>query len=254
MRASSGQPFRFVIIGLLLLAPVVLAWDGLDRLVSEGLLTQIRRNNEAFVFAGLALTTASFRRPPVRWALAGWWLFLAATFFLTEVVGSRLGLAQWFITLNEAILAAAVLTLHLHHNGDRNRPAARWRFYGILAVIILLGEAPFPGWHLSEPAVWIIDHAEAWGFALLAGLYFDFVNRWPDGPAASIGARVAWYLGLVVVPLVLSALNQNGVDSVAAAGPIESALVWIQRITEGFIAALLISVSLALEGVLRRRD
>ena len=54
---------------------------------------------------------------------------------------------------------------------------------------------------------------------------------------------------MVTIPVAVAVVNRHGVDSSAAVGPYESALVWIQRITEAFIAGL----ALWLYAVIRTR-
>lgn len=221
----------------------VLAWPPLARVVPEGLLIQAQRNNEAFFFVALviALLPAWGRAsiPLSRLGVAA----MAAFFVVFDAIGPSTGLPIWVITLNESLLGAVVLFAYLVFSGYRRPQTAKW-FYLVLAAVVLAGELPIPGWGDSAPAWWIVNHAEGWGFALLAAIYLDFVRPWPferDKTAGVVG-RGFWYVGIVVTPLLFSALNEHGVDSTAAVGPYESTLVWVQRITEAFVAAVLITV------------
>lgn len=240
-----------IIAAGLLASPALLAWSGFDGVVPERFLTNIRRNNEGFAFAGLAIMAMSLLQVRSRPLRVAWWMFLTVAFAVTEG-GGAFGLPQWFTTLNEAVLGAIVLTVYLSFS-DRAR-IRRW-FYLSLALVVLLGELPVPGWYGSPAALWIVDHAEAWGFGLLTALYVDFIRPWPfeEGRVTSPLRQMGWYLGLVVVPIAVSALNEHGVDSVAAVGPYESALVWLQRIMEAFVAALILSVFFAVVNPGRRR-
>lgn len=256
----TSRPLRVGWISVTLLCGVIalLGWPRLENFLTEGLLLQAQRNTEGYFFAALAIAfLPAWGRPPIRLGRAGL-TALALLFVLFELVASQTDLPIWVITLNESILGAVVLFAYLLADGRKGRP--KTLFYTGMALVILAGELPIPAWGGSGAAQWIVDHAESWGFAVLAALYLDFVRPWPFEARrmAAAGTRVAWYATLVMAPLVLSALNQHGVDSAAAVGPIESSLVWVQRITEAFVATIVLSLHYALVarlgGTADRRD
>ena len=236
--------WALVVAGFLVASSALLAWPGLDGLVPGGILTQARRNTEGLVFAALAITLISacnHRSKGPRWI---WSIVAMAGLVATEVAPNGLALPAWIATLNEAIIGAVVLAVYLLGHWRRPTP---WFYVGIL-LVVLAGEIPISGWESSGGPTWIVEKAEAWGFAALAGFFFDFVRPAEVAvprlvvPSRRTVPRWAWYGALVIVPVALSALNTNGVDSGAAVGVVESALVWVQRITEGFVAALLITI------------
>ena len=235
--------WALVVAGLLVASSALLAWPGLDGVFPGGILTQARRNTEGLVFASLAITLIAaynHRTKGPRWI---WSIAVLSGLVATEIASDRLTLPAWIATLNEAIVGAIVLAVYLRGHWRRPTP---WFYVGVL-IVVLAGEIPIPGWETAGVASWIVEKAEAWGFAALAGFYFDFVRpaevtvpNLVDPPQRTV-PRWAWYGALLILPVALSALNTNGVDSRAAVGLVESALVWVQRITEGFVAALLIT-------------
>jgi len=221
----------------------LLVWPPLADVVPGGLLIQAQRNNEALFFVALVIALLpAWGRSSIPLSRLGL-VAMAVVFVVFDAIGPSTDLPIWVITLNEALLGAVVLLAYLVFSGADRPARAKW-FYAGLLLVVLAGELPIAGWEDGPAAMWIVDHAEGWGFALLAALYLDFVRPWRFEGTVTSGplGRSIWYLGLLVVPLLFSALNENGVDSNAAAGPYESTLVWVQRITEAFVAAVLLTL------------
>lgn len=237
-------------------------WRPLQSITPPELLSQIGRNIEAYVFALLAAVyfdLATLRTTAVRAARTGLALAILAAFVATEALATQLQLPQSFITLNEAFLGLLIIIFYSHWSrpGADARPLASRQslFYTVAVVVPILGELPIKGWESSLAQIWIVDHAETWGFVILTAMLIDFVLPWPPAERMPLSPvfRGAWYLALLAIPLLGSALNRHGVDSAAATGLVESSLVWIQRITEAFVAALALTVWLELKYLLRSR-
>lgn len=217
----------------------VMAWPVLDAVVPAGLLTQIRRNSEAPAFVALMLvdlcvpSLAVFGR---RWAM--WWAGLALGFVVTGVLGTSVGLPTEIVTLNESFLGALILSPLLRLRAEDGRRAQPGLVYLAIAALVVTGETA-----TGRGGEWIMGSAETWAFVALTAFLLDVLRPWPfrPGHVAPSSRRVARYLLLVIVPLGASALNRHGIDADAAVGVYESALVWLQRVTESFIAALFLT-------------
>jgi hypothetical protein len=169
-----------------------------------------------------------------------WWGFLAGLYLLTVLID---GLPPSVATPNESILAVLSVSVFLtiFQPSEPGRWRLRWLFPVSAALVALVGELPLA---MFEPvSTWIMENAESLGFILLTTLLFGYLSSypWPQVmPAAPL--RVAWMVALVVLPIGVALVNPNGVDAGAAVGVLESAMVWIQRITEAFIAAVLLTI------------
>lgn len=228
-------------------AAVFPLWTPLQELVPESLRPQISRNNEASVFVLLLAVFLDFGPRSARRAIlyrTAWGALVFTALVITEFFGPRLDLPQAIITLREPFLALVLLGSYFlwsRHVDGSLIPRRRWPMYVSALAVLLLGEVPLPGF--TGPQTWIMDHAEVWGFMILIGVLFDYICPWEFGrrAPAPIGFRIGWYLGLIAIPFVVDALNPFGVDAGAATGPGASALVWLQRIAEAFIAGFVLT-------------
>lgn len=237
-------------------------WSRLQDLVPAALAPRISRNNEGYVFVLVAIIYLAFGHPDragsgaVR---AFWFGAVVAAFAFTGFVAEAPQVPQTVVTLNEAFLGFLILAsyLELSRHRETGHPIASRRafFYALVAFIPLLGELPIRGWEGTAFQIWIVDHAEAWGFAIVSAVLVDFIRPWPTGVRPSRAISAVWYLALLATPVIVDWLNPHGVDSAAAIGPIESGLVWIQRITEAFVAVFLLTLWFDLRGLAKgRRD
>lgn len=213
--------------------------------------TQITRNSEAFALS-LLVTMELHRRffkGQSPWIYV-WWVSLLAGYAITEFVAA---LPATVATLNEAFLAAILISIFLSYFGPGTRKwRVRWIYPLIAGAIVLVGEISadvFEG--LSG---WIVGSAESWGFVILISVLFGFIAGFPWFEAArSRVTQGMWILFLIAAPVIVSILNPNGVDSVAAVGFSASAMVWVQRVTEAFVAAVALTVlSIVLENLIQR--
>jgi hypothetical protein len=198
--------------------------------------TQISRNSEAFALALMVAVELHLRRVKrdTAW-LYTWWLLLLTGYFITELF---VRLPAAITTLNEAFLAAIIISTFLTYFGPSSgRWSTRWIYPAIAGVVVVVGELSTKG--LPAMSDWIIGSAETWGFVILITVLFGLISGfpWPEA-AQSRSVHVVWVLFLVLTPAIGSILNKNGVDSTAAVGFLESTLVWVQRVTEAFVAAL----------------
>lgn len=203
--------------------------------------TQVSRNSEAFALCLLVSFELRLRTHDDMGSwFPIWWAFLAAGYFGTELIS---GLPAPVATLNEAFLGALVISMFLtvFHPSNTGRWRWRWLFPIGAAAVALIGELPIGAFNWARP--WIMGSAESLGFVILITILFGCVSGypWPEG-LSSVPRRVVWLMALVVIPIGVALVNPNGVDSIAAVGVLESAMVWIQRITEAFIAAVLLTI------------
>jgi hypothetical protein len=200
---------------------------------------QISRNSEAFalcLLVSLDLQFALYAGRSRRWT---WWAFLVFAFLVTELVGN---LPVTVVTLSESFLGALLISVFLTLF-QPNHPRWHWRWAVPLIgfCVVLVGELPFTAFQEMSP--WIMLKAETWGFLSLTAILVGYLSSYPwKEVRPSTSSRVLWILTITLLPLVVASINPNGVDSVAAVGPLESLMVWIQRITESFIAAVLLTV------------
>lgn len=219
----------------------------------QALVTFGRRNAEALVFFAIVIVTVPplLSRPRRTAVLVVIFLLIAIGL---DFVASRELLPAEVYTHSEPFLGAAIVLAHLYAT-RRIRRYRVWFTYVALLAIVTVGELlPIP----EDPAQmrWIIVEAEAWGLALLTMTYFDLVRPWPFNESRPPGRwlRILWYLVLLAVPLVVQVANRHGVDSVAASGPLESGLVWLQRNIEAFVAAILIAAFFDLSDIVVARS
>lgn len=224
-----------VVVSIGLLTSFVSIFDG----GPLGLLElQISRNSEAFTLCLLVSLDLQFvfgSRPSRR---PLWWAFLAAAYLVTEFAD---GLPGTVVTLSESFLGALLISVFFAVF-EPGTPRWRWRWLApaLGLSVVLVGELPLATFERVSP--WIVLKAETWGFVMLIAILVSYLSSypWPEvRPTAK--SRAVWILTIIVLPLFIAAINPHGVDSVAAIGPIESSMVWIQRITESFIAAVLLT-------------
>lgn len=200
--------------------------------------TQISRNGEAFALCLLVALDLQFVRPAGIRRRRTWWTFLIIAYLVTEWGG---GLPGTVVTLSESFLAALLISVFLAlfqpgHPGWR----MRWVVPVISLVVVVIGELPLAA--LKGVSPWIMSTAETWGFLLLVAILVGYIASYPWPEVSSTRwLKACWLLALIVVPVGVAIINPNGVDSVAAIGPLESSMVWVQRITEAFIAAFLLT-------------
>lgn len=229
-----------------------------------GLLGQVVRNGEACLFALLTafdLEVIGADRSAPRRRRALWWSALAAIYLVLGPMAGVLGLPGPIATLAESPLAALVLSVYLHWSRpsvapEHPLPRRQAAFYVIAVGIPLAGELLVGSNPESPVGPWIVETAEVWGFLILAGVWLDVVRPWPFDvrePAARM-VRLAWYAALITVPVLGAILNPHGVDRASAVGIFELGLVWLQRVTEAFVAVFLLSAYAELVSRAVRRE
>ena len=102
----------------------------------------------------------------------------------------------------------------------------RGLYYTAVAVLAVVAEQGGIGGRAGE---WLEINTEAYAAMLLIPAYFDFI-----APCRRRVCRLAWYVGLVAVPIMV----QTGALGLVLP---DSAVDWTETTTEAFIAAFVIS-------------
>lgn len=206
----------------------------------HALASRIAHNSEGFLLALVLVPWIQFVRPRLEGSRAQWavTVLVAVALLAVGILLIASHLPSRFRTLNESFIAAAALVpyVQLRRPLPRGVPVA-------LAVIAVLVATLFD--YNSE----ITDLAEVWGALVLIPIGLDLVDRGILEPAArtSRPVRYSWYAFLVVVPVVVSVLDVG----LHLSGPFAGFVHYIGRCNEDFIAAILISLGLAV--ILGRR-
>jgi hypothetical protein len=200
-------------------------------LLPDALAARIGHNSEGLLLALIIASWIQFVRPRLagterEWvvtaAVAGLCLGLGLFLILTD-------LPSRFRTLNEPLLAAALLVPYVQLRRPLPRRLALWLAIAIFAVTVVFNRTAL-----------ITDLAEMLAALILVPLALDVVDRGILDPEAetSRGVRYAWYAFLVAAPIVFSVLQyQVGFD-----GLFGEVLRYCVRIAEVFITLLLVEL------------
>jgi len=208
--------------------------QALPLLLPEALAVRIGHNSEGLVLALLLAAWIQFARPRLAGDdRAGRWTALVAAACVVLAVALLLSdLPSRFRTLNETFLAAAILIPYLQWRRPLPYRLAVWLPLAVLAATVAFNR--------TAP---VTNLAETLGVLLLAPIAFDLVDRavLDERAHTSRPVRWAWYVLLVVAPVVFSVLQYGiGVDGLAG-----EAVRYAVRITEAFVALLLIELYFA---------
>jgi len=167
-------------------------------------------------------------------------LFVGALVTQTGIPGSAgWELAAGIITLGEAFVAGLVISLYVGFTRGFLRGSPRslgglpvvsgpirgWYYLGAVVATVLIYQE-LARTILGDVVVdWLQVNAEAYAAIVLVPLYFDVVA------CRGRMAKLAWYGTLVAQPIVLQASDPAG-----------SVLGWLERTTEAFVAALVVSL------------
>lgn len=229
-KRQAGMTAFYVVLVVIMVAILIPYLPGPHAVTSR-----IAHNSEGFLLALVLIPWIQFVRPRLAGSRAQWVITLLAAVVLLVIgvlmIGS--GLPSRFRTLNEGVIAAALLVPYV----QARRPLPRGLALAV-AVIAVLVAALFD--YNSE----ITDLAEVWGALVLIPIGLDLVDRGILEPAArtSRPLRYGWYVFLVVVPILFSVLEAR----LHMGGFVH----YVTRCWEDFIAALLVSLGLA--GILGR--
>lgn len=203
-------------------------------LLPEGIAGRIGRNSEGLLLALVLATWIQFVRPRLvgsgrEWAVT---VLVAAVLLALGVFLILTDLPSRFRTLNEPLLAAALLVPYVQLRRPLPGRSALWLALGVLAVTVLFNRTAI-----------ITDLAEMLFAVILVALALDVVDRGILDPEAETSrpARYGWYAFLVLAPIVFSLVQyQVGVD-----GLLGEAVRYSVRITEVFVCLLLVELYFA---------
>jgi hypothetical protein len=191
---------------------------------------RVAHNSEGFLLALILIPWIQFLRPRLAGSRAQWvvTVVVAVALLAVGILLISSDLPSRFRTLNESFLAAAALVPYVQARRPLPRGAAV-----VLPVLAVLVALLFD--HNDE----ITDLAEVWGALVLVPIGLDLVDRGILEPTArtSRPLRYSWYAFLVVVPIGFSVLE--------ARLHLGGFVHYVGRCYEDFIAALLISLFLA---------
>lgn len=221
-----------------------------------GAATFLRRQSEAYAMIALVVVfwaafargghpaaepTLEDRNPPTSYAVwLGWFVALLAF---------SIAMVAWdtapgpFATQKEALVGVALITWYLAWSRGLRPKDAQWRnglpirsllqryrYYVVVLWIIAIAYTSFPADMMGEGlAVWLTEGNEGYVAALLIPAYFDLFSR-SRGPLVTIG----WYAFLVITPIAVR------MDDFPEA--LSSQVAWFEEVTEGFIAAIGVSL------------
>ena len=192
---------------------------------------RIGHNSEGLLLALILAAWIQFVRPRVagtdrEWLVtslaAGLCLALGLFLILTD-------LPSRFRTLNEPLLAAALLLPYVQVRRPLPGRTALWLAMGVLAVTVVFNRTAI-----------ITDLAEMLAALILVPLALDVFDRGILDPESETSrpTRYGWYAFLVLAPIVFSVLEyQVGFD-----GLLGEALRYSVRIAEVFITLLLVEL------------
>lgn len=223
--------------------------------IGDGPAAFLRRQSEGYIMIALIVGFWAWLAPhghpsasdtvvprdPVTAAVGwfGWFVVLAVA---TVLMSATDVFPNAIVTLKEATVGVIVVTWYLswsrglgpdHKTWANGAPvknvANRVSYYSVMVALIVFtygGAFDVLG---DGVGVWFRENSEAFGAVLLIPMYFDLV-----APRRSVLSRVLWYGGIV---LLLGIAQISGFpDSIQ---PIAS---WLNEVTEGFIAAIAISL------------
>jgi hypothetical protein len=211
----------------------------------DGVADRIGHNSEGLLLALIVALWIEHARPTVSGSRLEWPLTLvvaatcaaAAVFLLSTDLPSR------FRTLNEPLLAAAVLVPYVQIRRPLPSNLAILASLAVVAVIVF-----------GQRTQVVTDLAETLGALVLAPIGFDVVDRGILDPNAPTSARLryGWYALLVVTPIAFSVLEY----AVGISGVAGEVTRYGVRIAEAFLCMLLVelyfAVGLGRTGIERR--
>lgn len=227
-RARAVSVTYYSVLTLLLIA----VWLGWTSLLPEAIGPRIARNSEALLLAIVVTAWIQFVRPRAQArpliTVAGVVALLAAGIALLLS-----DLPSQYRTLNESLLAAAVVVAYVHPR----RPLPRWIPWTISAGVIVIVAVGFN-------TTVVIDLAESIAVIVLVPIALDVIDRaiLQPGRTDPWPPRVAWYAFLLVAPVVITLL-EYAVSVDGAAGDI---LRYLVRTTEAPLFLLLLEGFLAI--------
>lgn len=209
----------------------------LSAILPGALATRVAYNSEGYLFAVvlgswlqlLMPRVPHYRRVPLAFIYGAFWALVGVGLLLSDLP-SRIR------TLNEAALALAFVIPYV----TLQRPQVR-RALAIVPILIALTI-----WAVIwAPDSWVIDHAETFGFVVLATLTFDVFDRELLDPGVRVrpGLRWGWYAFMLLEPIVVSAI---GTGARTGVGGTALTLEYLGRIHESFVGVLLVALILHL--------
>ncbi|MGY1833883.1 PKD domain-containing protein [Blastococcus sp. SYSU DS0510] len=206
MRPSARQlSAAFCLLLAVLLLGVFL--ELLPAVLPDVVASLVARNSEGVLLALLLVLWVQYARPRLARHRRQWPLTA-----LAAVVGVAIGLAllasdlpSRMRTLNEALLAAALLVPYLQLRRPLPARLAGWLSAGALVLVVAFNHTGV-----------VTDLAEALWVFILALLAFDVIDHRILDPAGRTSAvrRAAWYGALVVTQVLLTVLQQVGLPGV----------------------------------------
>jgi hypothetical protein len=201
----------------------------------HSLALRVAHNSEGYVIALILIPWIQFLRPRLAGRRAGWPVAtaVAVTCLVVGVLLIASDLPSRIRTLNEGFLAAGLLVPYV----QLRRPVPRILPVVVAAIGVLIAVV-FD--HNSE----VTDLAEVWGAIVLIPLAVDLIDRGILDPAARTSRvlRYGWYAALVVVPIGCAVLDFG----LHVTGVLYEVVHYVGRCNEAFVAALLISLALAI--------
>lgn len=227
-RARVVTVIYYAILAFLLIA----VWLGWTSLLPEAIGPRIARNSEALLLAIVVTAWIQFVRPRAQErpliTVAG-----VAALFAAGIALLLSDLPSQFRTLNESLLAAAVVVAYVH----ARRPLPRWVPWTISAVVIAIVVIGFE-------TTAVVDLAESIAVIVLVPIALDVIDRailqpgrrdpWPP--------RLIWYAFLLVAPIVITVLEYV----VSVGGGWGEVMRYLVRTTEAPLFLLLLEGFLAI--------
>lgn len=208
----------------------------LKELLPDAVGGRLARNSEAWLVILVLGSWIQFVRPRITDSSIEWPVTVLAAavcfgvgYYFWEV-GTIAGETR-ITTLNEGLFALAFMLPYVMIW----RPLPRWIPWMIaglvLVVTVLLNRTGF-----------VTDLAETIGFVVLLPIGLDVVDRGILDPEARTVPleRYAWYAFLVVTPVLFALIETNPPDGLAG-----EASRYMVRLTEGFVATLVLGVYFA---------
>ena len=234
MRSGRWRPALSAVFYVVLVVVLAACLVPFVRVLPHSLALRVAHNSEGYVLALILIPWIQFARPRLAGRGAEWPAAVAVA-LACLAVGVLLiasDLPSRIRTLNEGFLAAGLLVPYV----QLRRPVPRVLPVLVAAIGVLIAVA-FD--HNTE----VTDLAEVWGALVLIPLTLDLVDRGILNPTArtSRALRYGWYAALVVVPIGCAVLDFG----VHVTGVLYQVVHYVGRCNEDFVAALLISLALA---------
>lgn len=228
-RARATSTAFYAGLAVLLLAILT---QTLSSVMPGGLARRIGQNSEAYVFALFLAAWIQLVMPRIPRSRVWWWVIptgIAITALGFVLLDSTM--PARIRTLNESFIALGLLIPYV----SLRRPLGIWAPLASLGftIVVVVG--------IGSPDSLVVDLAEALGFLILTPLALDVVDRGILEPTAPTrpGMRVAWYLFLLAVPVITSAI---GVQARQDDGHFATVLDYLGRMHESFIGVLIVVV------------